>query len=204
MKLKTVIDEIRHEVNVLKGDEEKHKTYTSHNTFPDELSAQAAFARSKQKLVDVNRWSDLSSFTADFVLHDQTGSRITSRQPQVGDYIKIDLPGPTPENWVQVTHVAANDRSAEFTVKPSQNPHEGNVAEVEHFFQSQARSTFRVELDGRTITAFEIGQHEAINNQEPQSGDRALINTLIAEAGWLFHQPIQWKILTDYLVHLDT
>lgn len=205
MKLKTVTDEIRHEVDVLKGDDVKHKTYSSQQTFADEPSAQEAFIRSKAKLFNVNDWSGLSLFTANFSLHNQTGHPATRRQPQVGDYINIELPGPMPGNWVQVVHVAIEDRSAEFTVRPSKNPQptEGNGEEVEHFFQSQARSTFRVRVDGCTLTACEIGRNEAINNQDAQSGDRALVNTLIAEAGFLFYQHIQWKTLTDYLVHVE-
>lgn len=205
MKVKTVIDEIRHEVNVLTGEETKQKIYSSQQTFSDEPTAQEAFVRSKEKLFNVNGWSGLSTFTADFNLHDQTGHRATSRQPQVDDYIKIELPGPIPENWVQVVHVASEDRSAEFTVRPSKNPQqtEENAAETEHFFQSQARSTFRVELAGRTVTAYEIGQNEAINNQNSESGNRAVVNTLIAEVGFLFYQDLQWKALTDYLVHLS-
>lgn len=205
MKRKSIIDDIRHEINVLTGDETKDKTYASQHTFPDEASAQDAFTRSQEKLFDVDRWSDLSSFTADFRLHDQTGTPNPSRRPQVGDYIKIILPGPMPENWVKVVYVSAEDNRAEFTVRPSRNPQQPEDFEkTEHFFQSQASSTFRVERTERTITASEIGRNEAINNQGPESGNRALINTLIAEAGWLFHQPIQWKILTDYLVHLET
>ena len=205
MKLKTVINEIRHEVNVLAGEETKHKIYSSQQTFSDEPTAREAFERSTEKLFNVNGWSGLSTFTANFILHDQLGNRVTSRQPQVGDYLKIELPGPMPENWVQVVHVATEDRSAEFTVRPSKDPQQTEVstAEVAHFFQSQARSTFRVELAGCTITAYEIGQNEAINNQDSEAGNRAVVNTLIAEAGFLFYQDIQWKALTNYLVHLS-
>ena len=205
MELKTVINKIRQEVDVLTGDKAKNKRYASQHTYPDERSAQEAFVSSKAKLFDVNRWSDLSSFTADFSLHDQTGNPINGRQPQAGDYVKIELPGPIPENWVEVIDVTTEDRRAEFTVKPSRNPHQNeDTAKIDHFFQSQARSTFRVDIEGCTISAYEIGQHEAINNQKPQSGDRAIINTLVAEAGWLFHQLIQWQALTDYLVDRET
>lgn len=205
MKIETVIDNIRHEIDALRGDEAKQKTYSSERTFPSETAAEEAFTRSKEKLFAIKGWSGLSIFTANFSLHDSTGNQLVEQQPRVGDYIRIELPGPLPENWVQVIHVANDDRSAEFTVKPSPNPQRNEEAapEVAHFFQSQARSTFRVELAGDTINASEIGQHEAINNQDEQSGDRALLNTLIAEAGWLFHQTIQWKALTDYLVHID-
>jgi hypothetical protein len=53
----------------------------------------------------------------------------------------------------------------------------------------------------KTLFAFEIGKNEGINNQGEDAGDRKLINTLIAEGGWAGFQELQWKKLTDYLVH---
>ncbi|RYF46254.1 MAG: hypothetical protein EOO39_50045 [Cytophagaceae bacterium] len=94
------------------------------------------------------------------------------------------------------------ENRVEFTVHPSKDPQEAQSEAIKHFFQEQASSTFRVERIGTTIRASEIGQDEAINNQEPQAGDRAMINTAIAEMGWLFYQRLQWKLLTDYLVHV--
>ena len=190
---------------MLTGEDVKHKTYSSQQTFSDEPAAQEAFALSKAKLFNVDGWSDLSLFTADFVLYDSIGNPAPNRAPRVGDHINIKLPGPTPENWVQVIDVVIENRSAEFTVRPSKNPQsaEEKGEEIEHFFQSRARSTFRVMVDGCTLTACEIGQNEAINNQDAESGDRTVVNTLIAEAGFLFYQHIQWKALTDYLVHLE-
>ena len=202
MELKAITDRIQHETEVLKGDETRDLLYASQHTFPDEVTAGEAFGRSTQKLWNVEGWSDLSSFTADFRLYDPTGQPKPGGEPQLNDYIEVILPGPAPTNWVRVTHKAADDKRAEFTVQPSPDPTATNTTEVVHFFRQEARSTFRVERTGNTITASEIGENEGINNQEPQAGDRAIINTVIAEAGWLFYQKIQWKRLTDYLVHL--
>jgi hypothetical protein len=201
MKLKSIADQIQHETNVVQGDETKDKVYSSQNTFPDEAAALDAFERSKEKLWNVNGWSSLSMFTADFVLHDPNGKPKSGGAPQIGDYIQIILPGPTPENWVRVVHTASEEKRAEFTVQPSKDPREKQSDEVKHFFHSEASSTFRVELAGNTISAFEIGKQEGINNQGAQAGDRGIINTVIAEGGWLFYQKIQWDLLTDYLVH---
>ncbi|HEX8528528.1 MAG TPA: hypothetical protein VF646_00830, partial [Cytophagales bacterium] len=120
--------------------------------------------------------------------------------------IRVDLPGPVPENWVRVTRVAAGDEAAEFTVQPSRDPREGGEGtgqETEHFFRHEARSTFRVALEGNTLIASEIGRHESINNQGAEAGNRALVNTVVAKGGWAVGQQMQWKKLTDYLVHLD-
>ncbi len=176
-------------------------TYSSQSTYPNEAAALDAFEQSVNKLMHVNDWSALSVFTADFKVYDPAGQPKTDGQPEVGAYIQISLPGPMPPNWVQVVDIAREPKRVEFTVRPSSEPQQKNGTTIEHFFAQNASSTFRVELIGNTITASEIGKNESINNQEPQAGDRAVVNTLIAEGGWLFYQKIQWKHLTDYLVH---
>ncbi|QMW01577.1 hypothetical protein [Spirosoma foliorum] len=200
MKLKSIVDQLQHEAKVVQGEATKDSIYVSHTTLPDERAADEAFARSVTKLLNVNGWSALSSIAADFALYSSAGKAKPEGPVDVGDFIQIVLPGPTPENWVRVIHKSLDSKRAEFTVQPSPDPMANNPDQIEHFFNDQARSTFRVELKDSTVRAFQIGQQEGINNQQPQAGDRALINTLIAETGWLFYQKIQWQLLTDYLV----
>lgn len=202
MAKKEITEQVKHEANVVQGEETKDKVYASQQRFPDQASAQKSFSRSVEKLLNVNGWSGLSMFTADFVLHDQKGKPKTIGPPQVGDYLQIILPGPMPENWVQVVDTATQENRVEFTVQPSKDPRNKQSDEVRHFFHAKASSTFRVELLDTTITASEIGKHEGINNEGPEAGNHALLNTVIAEGGWLFYQKLQWKLLTDYLVHL--
>ena len=202
MDLKSLGNKIEHEVEVVKGDASKDVTYASQNTFADEATATEAFARSVDKLLNVNGWSGLSSLTADFSLHDEAGRPKPAGPVKLGDYIRIDLPGPMPENWVRVVDHSAQGNLVDFTVQPSSDPGKKESLETVHFFTHDARSTFRVERTGTTLTASEIGTDEVINNQQPEAGDRAIINTAIAEGGWLFYQKLQWKLLTDYLVHL--
>lgn len=202
MKLQPIINQIQHESQVLTGDETKDRLFVSQNQFSDETAALAAFGRSVEKLLNVDGWSGLSLFAADFHLYDPAGQPKPIGRPQREDYIQISLPGPAPENWVRVVRTATDEKRAEFTVQPSNDPRKPESDTVEHFFDQQARSTFRVELSGNTITASEIGERESINNQGSRAGDRAVINTVIAEGAWLFYQKLQWKLLTDYLVHL--
>ncbi len=202
MQLKAIVEQIQHEAKVVQGEDSKARTYVSQHTYPNELAAREAFAHSVAKLLNVNGWSSLSSFSSDFTMYDPVGRSKPDGPVNMGDFIRIELPGPTPENWVRVIQVLITETRAEFTVQPCPEPLANKPDQIEHFFAEQARSTFRVEVSGCTISAFEIGQHEAINNQQPQAGERGLANTIIAEAGWLFYQKIQWKLLTDYLVHL--
>ncbi|GAB3035921.1 hypothetical protein [Spirosoma pulveris] len=205
MKQQPVIDQLKHETKAVQGEASKDKTYSSQNTFADAATAREAFARSVEKLLNVTAWSGLSDLAADFSLYNAVGREKPNEPVQPGDYIKIQLPGPTPENWVRVTDVTSRETCVQFTVQPSHDPGSSRPEQTEHFFSEQARSTFQVELLGNTIRAAEIGQDESINNQQPEAGSlgRALVNTVIAEGGWLFYQKFQWKLLTDYLVHLE-
>jgi hypothetical protein len=202
--LKKIVEKTKEGVRIIKGEETVDKLFTSEQTYPDELSARQAFEHSKEKLFNVDAWSDLPGLSSTFNLCDQSGNRKQAAKPEVDDYIWINLPGPTPENWVQVISVYEEDNAAGFTVRPSENPQQKESAgkqETAHFFTQEATSTFVVELEGKRLIAKEIGKDEAINSQGEEAGNRGVINTLIASGGWAFFQKVQWQKLTDYLVH---
>jgi hypothetical protein len=207
MNQKQPSKKIEHEIDVLQGDAAKQKIYSSERAFLNESDAKAGFEAAAGRLFTVNSWSDISAFTATFVHHDQTGEAQVARIPQKGDYIQIKLPGPTPKYWVRVVACEHKPDLAEFTVQPSEDPledaKESDQEKTKHFFREDARSIFRVERQGTTIKAYEIGLDEFINNQGKEAGGNALINTVVSTVGWLFYQEIQWKALTDYLVGID-
>lgn len=193
------IGSIWKEKKVIEGKATKNKLYSSKRTFNTEEEAKEAYQEAVKKLLDVNRWSDMPGITSGFQLYDPEGTTKYAKEPELYDYLKIDLPGPLPMNWVQVIDIHLEEDSAEFTVTPSQNPRE-KQDRVRHFFSDAATSTFRVALRDKTLYAYEIGKREGINNQEG-AGGREMINTLTAEAGWAGIQHYQWNKLTDYLVH---
>ncbi|WP_242918582.1 hypothetical protein [Pontibacter liquoris] len=203
MGLKKIVDEIKKEVKVLKGEETKDKTYTNETKYPDATTARKQFELAKQKLFAVNDWSNISGFESTFTLYDPEGNKVSRTKPQIGDYIEIVLPATSIDNWVQVTDVHEEENMADFVVHPSKMPAKlaENQQEVKHFFSKEASSTFRVELQGTTLIASELGRNEGINNQGEEAGDRAILNTLVAEGGWAQMQQIHWDILTRYLVH---
>lgn len=198
--MNSILDKIRHELKLMRGDASQDMTYQSQRTFPTEAAARQAFDQAVDRLFRVDAWSALSSFTADFSLHDSLGNPKPDGTPTINDYIQIRLPGPLPANWVRVIDRAQEENRAAFVVQPSHNPQAADPQTVAHFFDGLASSTFLVERTGDTLTAYEIGLNESVNNQEPQAGGRATVNTVIAETGWLFYQQVQWKMLTDYVV----
>ncbi|PKV62817.1 hypothetical protein [Pontibacter ramchanderi] len=205
MGIKKIVDKVKEEVKVLKGEESKDKVYQNEQDYPNAASARAAFEESKQKLFNVNLWSNLEGINSTFELHDERGRKTTAEAPKIGDYVKVTLPGAEVENWVQVNNIKTTENMAEFTVQPSSkpNPPADEEAVTEHFFTSDATSTFRVEVQGTKLIASEIGKNEYINNQGDESGKRAVLNTLIAEGGWAGFQGLQWDKLTSYLVHKE-
>ena len=196
-----IVDKVIKQVKILSGNGTKDKVYSSKNEHPTREAAVRAFERSKEKLFNVNKWSKLPGLTSTFELYTSSGKKADDREPKKGDYIRIVLPIPTPENWVVITDIRQNSEMAQFTVSPSRDPREKGEVDIEHFFIDEATSTFKVTLNGQTLYAYEIGRNEGINNQGSDAGKRELVNTLVAEGGWAFFQRIQWKQLTNYLVH---
>ncbi|GHA79520.1 hypothetical protein [Pontibacter akesuensis] len=205
MSIKDVVNSIKKEIKVVQGEETKDKLYQNHNEFQTEAEAREAFERSKAKLFDVNMWTKIGGVNSTFYLYDDRGHRTTAKMPEIGYYIKIILPGSDLENWVRVTAVREEENLAEFVVHPSEQPSElgEGDAKIEHFFIKEASSTFRVTREGNKLSAFEIGRNEGINNHGEEAGDRAVLNTLVAEGGWAGFQEMQWDNLTRYLVHLE-
>ncbi|MFO7823104.1 MAG: hypothetical protein R6V72_04140 [Cyclobacterium sp.] len=203
--MQSVIKKIRQELNVLKGEESKDKVFSSKHEYKNLQDARDAFMRSKSKLFDVDQWSQMQGISSTFELYGTNGQRKSGKNIAVGDYILINLPGPLPENWVRITSLVDQEEVAEFVVSPSEKPfeRENNDEKVSHFFKDDATSTFRVERVGKCLIAFEIGKNEIVNNDGEQAGGRDWINTMMAEGGWLGFQKLQWKNLTEYLVHLN-
>lgn len=203
MGLKDIFSKVKQEVEVIQGENAKDKYFAQENTYPNEAAAMEAFIQSREKLFRVNKWSDLPGINSAFQLYDTEGQQSDAAKPAIGFFIKIQLPGIGVENWVEVSDIREEENLAEFTVHPSPAPQSltDNPTEVKHFFIKEASSTFRVEREGNTVRACEIGKNEGINNQGEESGNRAVLNTLIAEGGWAGFQKLQWEKLTSYLVH---
>jgi hypothetical protein len=211
MGLKDIINTVKEKIENVKdtliGDDSKDKFFSSENGFPSEAIAEREFERAKQKLFSVNEWSNMPGITSSFQLYKSSGEIRFTNNPEKGDYILISLPGKLPENWVKITEIKDSTDTAEFTVSPSPQPKRTKLNrkeeedETEHFFTSDASSTFLIKRDGKMIYAYEIGKDEEINNQGEEAAGRKWINTLIAAGGWLGFQKLQWEKLTDYLVH---
>ncbi|WP_116109156.1 hypothetical protein [Lewinella sp. IMCC34191] len=168
--------------------------------------AQRAYAAVKERLYAIDRWRELNdSIKTDFLLCGPEGEPST-RSPQRGDYIRIDLAGPgSPSgggyDWVVITQIAEETGDqpwAAMTVKPSPPPgqDQGNVA---HFYEGGATNTFVVRRVGQCILAEVHGRNEEPNVADAPLLDR-LRNEAVALAGKLGFGKVQWKDWTDGMV----
>jgi hypothetical protein len=201
-KTSKTIEDLKKEARVLKGEESKSKLYSTSRTFDDEDAAKFELSRGKERLFNVNGWSEIPGVAnSNFELFSKDGKPLKKYQVENGDFIKIDLPGPLPFYWVKVIDVKDEADSAEFTVQPTYDPTENDDKVVtDHFFRDQARSIFRIERNGNILVGMEIGLNEAINNNDAEAGVKGVVNTVVSEVGWAGLQKYQWQNLTDYLV----
>ncbi|MFC5271538.1 hypothetical protein [Adhaeribacter terreus] len=195
MEIKKLFDKLKHEAKALTGEASKDRLFHSEAEFPDGEAAKAIFPEARKRLFGINNWPENTPVTTPFELYNTSGHK-TDSEPQIGYFIKITLPGVPIENWVEITELQDKPDLATFTVHPCPNPF-NNEPETQHFFVQETSSTFKVQRQENLISASETGRNEFINNQE-EAGNRAALNTIIAEGGWTVFQKILWQNLADY------
>ena len=172
----------------------------------DEKEAQQIFDETKHRLLNVNRWHELTGpASAVFELTDGAGEPL-SREAGEGDYFKIDIPGPgTIEgkgyDWVRVEKIEEEhegDRDCVLMrVRPAKEPATGG--NTTHFFTSEATSNFMVERSGNTIKAAVYGRNEKPNTETSNIIDKTR-NTMIALGAFAGFSELQWKMLVKSLL----
>ena len=95
--------EIKNNNAITNSNRGKDRTYKSINKFVDKAEAVNEFARATEKLFNINKWSKLPGITSSFQLYNAQGQKKLIGIAETNDYIKINLPGPFPENWVKIT-----------------------------------------------------------------------------------------------------
>lgn len=178
----------------------------SENKFETTQAAEQHFETVKKRFLDINHWKDTASFSANFSLFDASGAAV-NRDPQIGDYMKIDIPGPENktsegDDWVKIEALDVEKspgyESISMRARPAPSPlvSDGDTA---HFYSNDATSNFAVKRRENLITAEVYGR-----NEKPNTEDLGVIekirNTVVALGGILFGSKFQWKSLTDGLV----
>ncbi len=182
-----------------------HDTESKKN-YATPADVHAGFNKLKERFLLINKWKSYcgESF-ADFKLFDSEGKKI-ERYPLIGDYIRIDIPGPgnieaKGFDWVEIvdlfeeqTHGVCLDFMM-MTCRPSKNPQDKNSEHILHFYSDQATSTFGIFKGTDFIQTGIYGRNET-PNLDAEFIDKAR-NLLIAAGGMIGVSKIQWKTLAD-------
>lgn len=184
---------------------------TSLEVLPME-EAKAFFDLAKTRLQRVSAWHTLAGkLLAEFSLMDPEGNAV-DREPQPGDYLRIDIPGPgSPSaggyDWVRVEEVEnKHDGDTEtygFRVRPAQAPKSSSApGEVAHFYAPEATSTFLVSRNGSQLRAEIFDRNIKPNNDSDSAVDK-LRDSVVGAFGAAAFSKIQWQRLTEGLLAED-
>lgn len=168
------------------------------------------FQIAKKRLMDVNSWSEISDLpSSTFILCGPDGQQV-DRQVKVGDYFKIDIPGPGTSSgdgfdWVKVELVDEESKNGaevlSIRVRPTDNPVSSEDA-VAHFFKDAATSTFQVKKIGTEVYAEVHGRNETPNTDTDHVVD-TIRNTMVGLSAKVGAAYPQWKGLVAGLVAVD-
>ncbi|WP_379090672.1 hypothetical protein [Pedobacter sp. UC225_65] len=179
---------------------------TAQTSFGTREGAAAFFEYVKKRLSNVDNWAKLcgtEATTFELLNRDGTGRG----RFEVGDLIKIDIPGPgsgvgNGYDWVEIEIIeSGSDAKGQyfgFMVRPTNNP-ERPLDGVAHFFDKSASSSFIARLSGYTVTAEMHGRNEEPNSSEPGFFD-SIRNIAVGYGAKVGLSYPQWKLLVEGLV----
>ncbi|HRP55343.1 hypothetical protein [Agriterribacter sp.] len=183
----------------------------AHVEATDPGEAHRIFVEAKRRLLDINHWSDISSgISASFALTDCRGM-IKKCSPEVGDYLRIDIPGPGTAagdgfDWVRIEMIEEEPDylgTREFIVmrvRPAPQPEQKKP--TAHFFEEDATSSFIVRREDRRIAAEVHGRNEKPNTGNASLTDaiRNTVVSMVAQAGF---SKIQWEKLVKGILNIQ-
>lgn len=160
----------------------------------------------KERFLEVNKWkSYCGEGFADFRLHDSLGNYV-DRLPKVGDFIRIDIPGPggfeaKGYDWVEIIEISENYINKNelenllIICRPSTIPRNKKSNHIAHFYSNEATSSFMISRTENIIKAAVYGRNES-PNWNANFLDK-IRNFSIAIGGMFGVSKIQWKRLSD-------
>jgi len=179
----------------------------SETVLKDIGEAVVFYQLARLRLLDVNNWERVCGTSATtFQLTLADGS--PSFRLEVGNLIRIDIPGPGPSagegyDWVRIESIAHNEESeldewTGFTVRPCASPLHPELG-VAHFFSDVATSTFMVGRSGQTVWAEMHGRNEVPNAETEKIFD-GIRNAMVGWTAKIGLSYPQWKLLVEGLV----
>ncbi|CAN5276932.1 hypothetical protein BH20BAC1_BH20BAC1_22410 [soil metagenome] len=176
-------------------------------TVANSEEAAEIFKTACSKMLEINKWHKLiGSASAHF--KDANGDDINP-PAKVGDYIRIDIPGPGPSSgdgydWVRVElmddhrNATCEEESMGMRVRSSKNPKQ-NDAEVAHFFTGDATSVFIIHRKANVVTSSYHGRNEKLNTDTEKVYDK-IRNAIVGTGAFIGLSELQWSFLMSAFV----
>ncbi|HTF80842.1 MAG TPA: hypothetical protein VL947_03920 [Cytophagales bacterium] len=175
---------------------------------PSVGEAVQLFEKAKGKLCDINNWHKYAGLgSADFHLTDFRGNLIETQGLEVGQLIRISLPGlgnPSGKgyDWVRVEAVvherADVDQFFAFRLRPIGAPKDMDEDDT-HFYTSEASNTFLLIQRGAKVSIVQEGRNEMANIRS-HSLVTDVRNFLVGMSAKLGFSKTQWeKLITGIL-----
>ncbi|WP_412850640.1 hypothetical protein ACL0VS_19120 [Chryseobacterium sp. PMSZPI] len=163
----------------------------------------------QKRFLSINKWKSYCGVAfAAFKLYDSKGNSV-EREPQKGDFIRINIPGPGETeakgyDWVEITDLCYyHDNTSEsimMTCRPSRNPGDKS-RHIAHFYSFKATSTFMIYKSPTHLKAAVYGRNESPNFNAKFID--IIRNLIVAAGGIMGVAKIQWKQLTDGFLDFD-
>ncbi len=170
----------------------------------DHEEARNFYQTVKERLLDINQWHELAGvISAKFQLIDAGGSEV-ERPAQIGDYFKIDIPGPGSKDgegfdWACVEALNevtdGDDQSIGLRVRPCPNPL-GDSQNVAHFYSEESTCNFIITREGKSIHARIIDRNVKPNDVASSLMDK-LRDSAIGVGALIKFSELQWKNLVE-------
>lgn len=170
-----------------------------------EVEAAMLYRNARRKLKSINHWEKFAT-KVKFHHTDRFGHAV-SRSPEVGDCIRITMPGlrngmGRRYDWVKISlfqEKEEGERSQVFTltVHPCCPPG-GKKGKVAHFLHPQSSNTFLLVREGPEVTVSVHGRNEKVNFQGGLWN--TVRNFVIAYTGFMGMNTVQWQTFVDGIV----
>jgi len=185
-----------------------HDTESQKNFNVPELAVQK-YIELKKRFLDINHWKDYcGKGSTGFKLYNGLGGAL-ERLPQVGDFVRINIPGPGDNraggfDWVQIVELNAQFihgdeiESQLMICRPSRMPGDSS-GRISHFYSQEATSSFRI-ARGRDFIRVEIYGRNETPNYSGRGFINKIRNFIITIGGFARLSKIQWKCIADGLL----
>jgi hypothetical protein len=167
----------------------------------DVENAKACFYASRDRLLDINMWQQLSgSFSSRFVLTDSDGLTAL-RRARSGDYFKIKIPAPAPDDkfdWIAIEKIESKDdeqyQEVYMVVRAGHGPVNGRNS-IDHDFSDVSTCVFSVKRIDNLVTAGVYGRNDEVDTNEVEGVMDTIRNAVIAFGAISGLADFQWKNL---------